>query len=329
MDRYTIFEPVDMPVALTAGHIRTGPFRINVEQGYSIWIDFDQSTYVDPMCSASFLKTTWILYRDRRVYTQWDAPVLHDGYLAGFDATKGFYDLDVHVLADASCLNTNHPRLRVVTSRDDDSFYAGVLLWSGATFFVVGISLVILGWRGIVFSELEQSAIITNVSTIGQDFQWAQKLPLRRPMVGIPAFGLLAGMVFAILAILMMMLTAAFRPTQIGLWVHLLKPGAVPAKPDAWTEPLIVLITDAGPGQEPGLFINSKVVAWEDIATALKHELSGRREWTVYVQGDDCLPWADVVSVIDIARGDGAKVFLVPHPNGKPCKMYVGATLSR
>ena len=25
-------------------------------------------------------------------------------------------DLDVHVLADASCLNTNHPRLRVVTS---------------------------------------------------------------------------------------------------------------------------------------------------------------------------------------------------------------------
>ena len=86
-----IFEPVDMPVALTAGHIRTGPFRINVEQGYSIWIDFDQSTYVDPMCSASFLKTTWILYRDRRVYTQWDAPVLHDGYLAGFDATKGFY----------------------------------------------------------------------------------------------------------------------------------------------------------------------------------------------------------------------------------------------
>lgn len=140
-----IFVPVDIPVSLAAGHIRTGPFRINVEQGYSIWIDFDQNTYFNPMCSSySTLKTTWTLYRDGRVQTQWDAPVLQDGYLEGFDAAKGFYDLDVHVLADASCLNANRPRLSVVTSRDDDSFYAGVVLWTGAIFFVIGISLVVL-----------------------------------------------------------------------------------------------------------------------------------------------------------------------------------------
>jgi biopolymer transport protein ExbD len=320
-----IFVPVDIPVSLAAGHIRTGPFRINVEQGYSIWIDFDQSSYFDPMCSSySLLQTKWTLYRDGHVYDQWDTPVLHDGYLEGFDATRGLFDLDVDVLADASCLNANHPRLRVVTSRDNDAFYAGVLLWFGAIFVVVGISLVILGWRGRVFRELEPSAIITNAPTVGQNFQWAQKLPLRRPIVGMPAFGLLAGMVFAILAILMMMLTGAFRRTPIGLWVHVLNPGAVLAKPDAWTEPVIVLVTDAGPGQETGLSVNSKVVAWDDLASALQHELSGRREWTVYVEGDDCVAWANVVSVIDIARSDGAKVFLVPQPNGKPCKTYVG-----
>ena len=320
-----IFVPVDIPVSLVAGHIRTGPFRINVEQGYSIWIDFDQGTYFDPMCSSySVLKTTWTLYRDGRVYTQWDAPVLQDGYLEGFDATKGFYDLDVHILADASCLNANRPRLRVVTSRDNDSFYAGVLLWSGAIFVVVGISLVILGWRRGVLRELEQSAIITNTPIVGQNIQWAQKLPLRRPIVGMPAFGLLAGMVFAILAILMMMLTGVFQYKSKGLWVHLLKPGAAPMKPDAWTEPVIVVVTDAGPGQEPSLSINSKVVAWNDLASALKHELSGRREWTVYVEGDDCVAWANVVDVIDVARSEGAKVFLVPQPNGKPCKTYVG-----
>jgi biopolymer transport protein ExbD len=319
------FVPVDIPVSLAAGHIRTGPFRINVEQGYSIWIDFDQSTYFNPMCSSySFLKTTWILYRDGRVYRQWDAPVLRDSYLESFDATEGFYDLDVHVLADASCLNANRPRLRVVTSRDNDSFYAGVLLWSSAVFVVIGISLVILGWRAGVFRELGRSAIVTKPPTVGQNFQWAQKLPLRRPIVGIPAFGLLAGMVFAILAILMMMLTGAFQRTPIGLWVHVLKPGAVAAKPDAWTEPVIVLVTDAGPGQEQGLSINSKVVAWDDLASALRHELSGRREWTVYVKGDDCVAWANVVNVIDIARSDGAKVFLLPQPNRKPCKTYVG-----
>jgi biopolymer transport protein ExbD len=319
-----IFVPVDIPVSLAAGHIRTGPFRINVEQGYSIWIDFDQSTYFNPMCSSySVLKSTWTLYRDGRVYTQWEAPVLQDGYLEGFDATKGFYDLDVHVLADASCLNANRPRLRVVTSRDDDSFYAGVLLWSGAIFVVVGISLVILGWRGNV-RELEPFAVVTNAPTLGQNIQWAQKLPLRRPIVGIPPFGLLAGMVFAILAILMMMLTGAFRYKSKGLWVHLLKPGAAPAKPDAWTEPVIVLVKDAGPGQEPGLYVNSKVVAWDDLAGALKHQLSGRREWAVYVEGDDCVAWAHVVNVIDIARSDGAKVFLLPQPDRKPCKTYVG-----
>jgi biopolymer transport protein ExbD len=325
-----IFVPVDIPVSLAAGHLRTGTFRINVEQGYSIWIDFDQSTYFNPMCSSySTLKTTWTLYRDGRVQTQWDAPVLQDGYLEGFNATKGFYDLDVHVLADASCLNANRPRLRVVTSRDDDSFYAGVLLWTDGAFVLVGLSLVVLGWRGGVFRESEQFAIVTNAPSGGQHFQWAQKLPLRRPIVGIPSFGLLAGMVFAILVMLMMMLTGAFRYTPRGLWVHLPKPGAVPMKPDAWTEPVIVVVTDAGLGQEPELFVNSKMVAWDDLASALKRELSVRREWTVYVEGDDCVAWANVVNVIDIARSDGAKVFLVPQPNRTPCKTNLGRKLPR
>jgi hypothetical protein len=65
---------------------------------------------------------------------------------------------------------------------------------------------------------------------------------------GIPPFWLIAGMVFAILAILMMMLTGAFQYKSKGFWVHLLKPGAAPAKPDAWTEPVIVLVKDAWPG---------------------------------------------------------------------------------
>lgn len=320
-----MFVPVDIPVSLAVGHIRTGPFQINVEQWYSILIDFDQRTHFDPMCSSyALLQTKWTLYRDGRVYKQWDTPVLHDGYLKGFDAVKGPYDLDVQVVADASCLNANRPRLRVVTSRDRDSFYAGALLWSAGASIVIGISLVILGWRGGVFGGREQSTTVPNTPTVGQNFQWAQKLPLRPAIVGSPSFGLLAGMVFAILAILMMMLTGAFQRTSIGLWVHVLKPGAVPANPDTWTGPVMVLVTDAGPGQEPGLFINSAVVPWGDFANALKHELSGRREWIVYVEGDDCVAWQNIVSVIDVARGDGAKAVLVPQRNGRPCRTYVG-----
>ena len=87
---------------------------------------------------------------------------------------------------------------------------------------------------------------------------------------------------------------------------------------------MIVLVKDAGPGQKAGLYVNSSPVAWHDLASVLKHELSGRREWNVYVDGDDCVAWANVVDVMDIARGNGAKVFLVPQPNGKPCKTYFG-----
>ena len=52
-------------------------------------------------------------------------------------------------------------------------------------------------------------------------------------------FGLFAGMVFAISSIFMMMLTAAFEQYHMVLWVHVLKQGAIAAKPDGWTEPLI------------------------------------------------------------------------------------------
>jgi biopolymer transport protein ExbD len=304
-----IFVPVDIPVSLAAGHIRTGPFRINVEQGYSIWIDFDQSTYFNPMCSSySTLKTTWTLYRDGRVQTQWDAPVLQDGYLEGFDAAKGFYDLDVHVLADASCLNANRPRLRVVTSRDNDSFYAGVLLWTGAAFVVVGLSLVILGWRGGVFRELEQSAVVTNAPTVGQNFQWAQRLPLRRQFSSPPAFALLAAPVLVILIIIFMVVLQPY-PAR-GLCVKVLKPGPL-AAPDPLSDPVVVQMLDAGLGVTPELYVNSKPTSWNKFGDDLKNELKLRPKWVVYVQADPNLPWADITSAIDVAKGLHADVVLL------------------
>jgi biopolymer transport protein ExbD len=304
-----IFVPVDIPVSLTPGHIRTGPFRINVEQGYSIWIDFDQSTYFNPMCSSySNLKTTWTLYRDGRVQTQWDAPVLQDGYLEGFAATKGFYDLDVHVLADASCLNANRPRLRVVTSRDNDSFCAGVLLWSCAAFVVVGLSLVILGRRGVVFRELEQPAVVPNTPTLGQNCQWAQRLPLRRQFSSPPAFALLAVPVLVFLIIIFMVILQPY-PAR-GLYVKVLRPNPLAAT-DPLSNPVVVQILDAGLGVTPELYINSKPTSWNSFSDDLKNELKLRPKWVVYVQADPVLPWADIVNAINLAKGLHADVVLL------------------
>jgi biopolymer transport protein ExbD len=84
-------------------------------------------------------------------------------------------------------------------------------------------------------------------------------------------------MVFGVLAVLMMLLTMGFQRTSTGVWVHALRPGQAPEKSDAWTEPLIVNVKDAGPYQIPKLFVNSKEIAWEDLEKALKQELGPRR----------------------------------------------------
>ena len=117
----------------------------------------------------------------------------------------------------------------------------------------------------------------------------------------------MGGIMFAIFAMIMMMLTAPIPPK--GLWVHLLKPGVTPAKSDV-IEPLVVRVEAGGLGQQPNLYVNSKQVAWEDLGRVLKQELSLRRDWIVYVEGDDAVAWGNITTVIDVARRYHAKVFL-------------------
>jgi len=106
------------------------------------------------------------------------------------------------------------------------------------------------------------------------------------------------------------LLTAGFEYIPRGLWVQVLKSGQARAKSDAWTQPLIVRVKDAGPYQIPKLFVNSKEVSWEDLEKPLKQELGPRRDWVVYVGGDDATSFRSVANVIDAARGMHAKVVL-------------------
>ena len=71
------------------------------------------------------------------------------------------------------------------------------------------------------------------------------------------------------------------------------------------------------------MFVNSTQVDWNNLDTTLKHELTRRREWTVYVGGDDCVSWVNVTNVIDIARAYHAKVFLITGV-GKRCDPSLG-----
>jgi biopolymer transport protein ExbD len=128
----------------------------------------------------------------------------------------------------------------------------------------------------------------------------------------------------------MVMMLITIPMAHKGLWVHLLKPGAVPAKSDSWTDPLVVRVQYRGPGKEAAVVVNSREVAWDDLNRTLKEELSRRREWVVYVGGDDCVGWSNIAEVIDAARGEQAKVVLVTGDNGKQdCQANFGAKPAR
>jgi biopolymer transport protein ExbD len=319
-----IVYPVNMPISLARGHIHTGPFRLNLNTEYPVYVEpgtdwiWEQA---HPNCNPyQHLQTRWALYRDGKLVDQLDQPTVLP-WFSGFTAGSGVYDLDLEVMSDFSCLDPVHPRLEIVAiteNYESAAFGARPLL---ATGIYVGFALLIFGpIVGFVHSRVHSNKIADSISA-GQDFQWSRKLPLRSRILGLPSFGLYGGAVFALLAILMMRLTVGFRYIPRGLWVRALTRGVVPQKPDAWTEPLIVRLKDAGLGMEPKLYVNSGMAGWNDLRSALKKELGRRQEWVVYVAADDCLPWANVAAVIDAAHSEGAKVVLFHDPQEQPCEL--------
>ena len=307
-----IVHPVDMPVSLAAGHIHTGPFRVNLKADYWVVVHTNYEGVIDHRKCNPYpkLQTKWVLYQQGTIVGRLDQPSPIN-WPSGFSASPGIYELDVEVLSDFRCLDPGHPRLRVIAITENYETGASIVKGLALIWVVFGaVMLTFLPVVQLVRKSQEEAPTVTGLRVVGQDFRWARERPLRRRMSGLPAFGLIGGMVFALLALLMMLLTFGFQVTSTGEWVRPLKPGELPAKSDPWTEPLIVRVKDAGRDQSPTLLVNSKEVAWKDLDKALKQELAPRRDWVVYVGGDDTISFQYVANVIDAARGLHAKVVL-------------------
>jgi biopolymer transport protein ExbD len=326
---------LDMPISLAAGHIHTGPFRLNLRADYGVFVAIPSSgqwEQANPQCNPyQHLQTRMVLSRDGKTVARQDQPTILP-WPTFFEGSPGTYELDVDVLNDFRCVDPIGPRLEIIAKTENYE--------SGAfTLKVAAIVAMYIGFCSLVFVPVVRTAIrisgqretrieVADSAPVGQNFQWAQRLPLRRPISGMPGFGLVGGIIFATFAMVMMLLTIPMTPK--GLWVHLLKPGAVPAKSDNWTDPLVVRVKYRGPGKEAAVVVNSREVAWDDLNRTLKEELSRRREWVVYVGGDDCVGWSNIAQVIDAARGEQAKVVLVTGDNGKQdCQANFGAKPAR
>ena len=308
-----IVRPVDMPVSLALGHIRTAPFRLNLDTDYWVELDPDTDSRWDsahPECNPyRHLKTRWTLYKNGKVFDRLDEPTVLP-WPSGFRAGPGAYELDVEVMSDFTCLDGLPPRLRVVANTEH---YETVSLFMRASLscvtYIGFVCLIFVPIIRFVYSYGHAESDVGE-APVSQHFRWAQRLPLRRPISGLPGFGLVSCISFALIAAVMMVITG-FRPSSQGFRVRLLKQGTVPKNDDMWTEPLVVRVKDAGTGKAPKLYVNSKLVAEQELDHALKQELSRRRGWIIYVDGDDNVAWQDVVHVIDVARGEHATVYLI------------------
>ncbi len=302
------FVAVDMPLSLARGHVMTGPFKINLRDSYQVEIDTGWRSWSDPKCLPyDHVKAQWVLYRNGQVVAHWheSTPYTH---LGGFDSEEGTYALDLEILSDTSCLDPGKPRLLVYTNKSNYEDYAAPTLWALALCVALGASLLALGCIASFEERHPRTARFTDSESIGQYFQWAQKLRLRKEFSALPAFALVAVPGLMILLWVFLILTPL---PSMGLYVHLLKPGPLAVKDDLLSEPVVVQVIDAGPGVAPNVYVNSKPTSWDKLSGALKDELKLRPRWVVYVEANNYVPWADAVYAMDIAKGLHAKVVLL------------------
>jgi biopolymer transport protein ExbD/TolR len=319
------FVPLDMPVSLSPGHIKTADFYINLKQLYYIDLRVDSPFGYLEGCQlwgpASVAKARLTLFRDGKMLGQ--AEGANYRFPSFYADKEGLYSLDIEVLSDASCLNAGHPRIAVET---DPSYYDELLMrlgWLSVTFIAPGLGLLARSIQEVIGKRVVPPKGNAASESHSQHYQWSQKLPLKQPFSGLPAFGLLATLTILVVVIPLWVMQSSHRMPR-GLYVGILKPGPLATESGPRIEPIVVRIAYAGIGAQPQVYVNLKLVSWDRLGSALKGELKLRPDWVVYLQADNRVAWADAVNAMDIAKGMHAKVVLLTPKSAEDVERDVG-----
>lgn len=141
----------------------------------------------------------------------------------------------------------------------------------------------------------------------GRCIRIAQSLPLRGPFSSFPVFALM-GVLCVSLAMTAVMIFPSFY-TPRGLRVGVLGPAG---RHEPGSPFLIQLF--ASKNGPPDLIVNDGSTGMDELASTVRSELSVHPQRMMYVQAERDVPWAEVVSVIDVLKGLGAKVVLLTNP---------------
>ena len=327
-----IVAPLDVPVSLSRGHVRTQSFVINLKGQYSVEVKPEPpfGYYADcPMYGPdSVLKARLSLgQRNRNLVL---SRVGDLDYIRFFNVEEeGRYWLDLDVLSDASCLNAGHPRLVVESS--GFGYYKD--MYESAAWVCLVIVLVGMGFCGLFTVGAIRNGREETYAGLDPDPPriTAGSEPLRlasvKPISALPHFGLFCATVLVFVVFVMMILTDRIPPK--GIYVSLTVRQPEPSDSRALVPPVLVRIQSNPDPLAPKVYVNSTAVEWDGLKEALKDELKLRPNWVVYVDGDSNLAWQYVMDVADVARELHAKVVLLTPETRKlvePARMQKRAT---
>ena len=308
------FNPIDIPVSLSRGHIRTPDFYINLTGEYYAMLDVDYPASYTPGCAEiqwRSLRTHSIAYQQGMNFGESDGPEWGIIGVLIVDK-KGSYSYDVQVLSDGSCLNEYHPRLRVQNVSDFPYAYLYELgIWSLPLTTVAGLGLVVCQMS---FAGYKQPTRTLSITESGHS-EVTTGLPPRRLgpaklISGLPHFPLVCATVLVVLVIVEMVGNAPYPSKGLYVSLHVRPVDTIAA--NSAMPPIVVLIQAVGkPPITPKVYVNSKPVEWNDLSKVLKEQMKVRPDWIVYIDGDTNLPFADIANVAGIAKELHARVALV------------------
>ena len=133
--------PLDIPVSLARGHIRTPEFPINFDADYIVTIMQSEIQGMDH--SPPEVQTRWTLSEKEHEELRGSGIGV---WVGAFRAGSGIHRLDIQVESDTAELDAGHPRLRVEVAPDgawvihDGYSWAA---WGGIALFLLGAGI----WR--------------------------------------------------------------------------------------------------------------------------------------------------------------------------------------
>jgi biopolymer transport protein ExbD len=317
--------PLDIPVSLSPGQIKTQEFQINLNSIYLIGIAVEPEPSLSNLycqmsgCydSPAILRARWTLSDGVGAQTSGVSDELGQLYLegalgrsiGGFKSLGGRYRLDVEVLSDASVLNKGNPRLIVVV--DADRYYR-IRHWAGASSMlggIFGIIAIALLWRsrpGRVSGRPMFIKLFPDSRTgYGSAFQ------VRRPPLGvllsrIPHFGLYLAFVSMLVVFSMVFLLGLSAVHSHGIRVLTSSRTLRSPRLEQWTPPLVLRID-----RKERWFLNGNPVTPEQFPGVLKEALSRRSDWSVCLDADPKLDYGMVSKAIDAIQGLYSKIILM------------------